>query len=236
MSRRFILAISLFVLSPLVAEYLLGNVAIDAIAPGIFLGPMYGGGALLVREAARHHGRGWPTMFLLALAYGVVEEGLATQTLFNPSYFGLDLLRETYIPFLGIGVWWTLFVLTLHTVWSISVPIAIVEAFAPDPSAPWLGRLGLTVTSILFVIGAAHHLLGHLSPGTFHGDGRGNSSGPASPPSLLIVTAFALREPRLKSDREAPGPWKVGAFSLAAGSTFFVLRYVLGAGRSSRPT
>ena len=62
-------------------------------------------------------------MFLLALAYGVIEEGLVTQTLFNPSYYGLDLLRETHVPAFGIGVWWTLFVLTLHTVWKTSPSI-----------------------------------------------------------------------------------------------------------------
>jgi hypothetical protein len=55
----------------------------------------------------------------------VVEEGLACQTLFNPSYFGFDLLREAYIPALGIGVWWTHLVRTLRTVLSISMSIAI---------------------------------------------------------------------------------------------------------------
>ncbi|MDG3006177.1 hypothetical protein [Paludisphaera mucosa] len=35
------------------------------------------------------------------------------------------------MPALGIGVLWTLFVLTLHTVWSISVPITLFEALTP---------------------------------------------------------------------------------------------------------
>ncbi len=62
------------------------------------MAPMYGGGAVIIREAARRAGKGWPTIFLLALAYAVIEEGLVCQTLFNPSYFGLDLLREAIHP------------------------------------------------------------------------------------------------------------------------------------------
>jgi hypothetical protein len=156
MLQRIAPAIGLFLLSPLVLEFLLGNVAIDALPAGLFFAPMYGGGAILVREAARRAGRGWPTMILLALAYAVVEEGLVIQTLFNPSCFGFELLRGAYIPTLAIGAWWTLFVLTLHTVWSISVPIAIRRARStwsatwsslwqrsrclPQPPAPRPGR------------------------------------------------------------------------------------------------
>ena len=105
---------------------------------------------------SRRAGKGWPTIFLLAVAYGVVEEGLACQTLFNPSYFGFNLLREAYIPALGMGVWWTLFVLTLHTVWSICVPIAVIESLVPErATTPWLGWPGLAISAVLYVLGSA---------------------------------------------------------------------------------
>lgn len=42
---------------------------------------------------------------------------MITQTLFNPSYFGHELLSAVYIPVLGIGAWWTMFVLTLQAVY-----------------------------------------------------------------------------------------------------------------------
>src|SRR5262245_56515933 len=131
MLRRIAPAVALFFLSPYVGEFLLGNVSIDAVPMGLVLAPMYGGAAVIGREAAGRAGKGWPAIVLLALAYGVIEEGLLCQTLFNPSYFGLSLLKETHIAAVGMGAWWTLFVLTLHTVWSISVPIAIVESFVP---------------------------------------------------------------------------------------------------------
>lgn len=72
--RRSRPALGLFVLSPLVAEFLLDNMSIDAVAVLLFIAPLYGGGAILIREATRHTGRGWPTMILLGVAYAVFVE------------------------------------------------------------------------------------------------------------------------------------------------------------------
>jgi hypothetical protein len=49
----------------------------------VLLAPLYGGGALLIRELARGAGRGWPTILLLALAYALLEEGITTMSLLN---------------------------------------------------------------------------------------------------------------------------------------------------------
>ena len=117
---------------------------------------MYGGGALLIRETVRRNRLGWPNIFVLALAYGVLEEGLIMQSLFNPNFLGLNqqLLQRAYIPTLGMGAWWTLFVLTLHTVWSIPVSIAICESLAPKRAPePWLSATGLASVTIVFLAG-----------------------------------------------------------------------------------
>src|SRR5580698_4911022 len=148
-------AIGLFFIAPLVAEYLLGDIPIKMLWALVILAPMYGGGALLIREVARRTGRGWPSIFVLAFVYAVFEEAFTTQTLFNPNYLHLNmhLLAPAYIPALGIGMWWTIFVLTLHTVWSISTSIALVEALVPDrATTPWLGGIGLSVVGVLFVL------------------------------------------------------------------------------------
>ncbi|UNP78440.1 hypothetical protein MN033_09885 [Bacillus nitratireducens] len=131
--RRMAATIGLFFLSPFVAEYLLGNISISAIATLPFLALMYGCGSILIREITRRRGYRWPTMILMGLAYGILEEGLITQSLFNPSYANANLLSNAPIPGLGISAWWTLFVLTLHTVWSTSVPIALIESFKQHP-------------------------------------------------------------------------------------------------------
>lgn len=152
--RRLAPAIGLFFLAPLVGEFLLGNLPITWLWALISLAPLYGGGALLIRETARRLKLGWPGIVLLGLAYAVVEEALVTQSLFNPNYLGLRLLDYGYISSLGIGAWWTLFVLAIHTIWSTTVPIALVESLtAGERHTPWLGRVGMAVTALLFALG-----------------------------------------------------------------------------------
>lgn len=147
-------AVVLFFLAPLVGEFLLGNLPILFIVALPILAMMYGGGALLVREAVRRRGRGWPAIFTLALVYALIEEGLVTQSLFNPNYADDRLLDPGYVPWLGTGLPWALFVLGLHVVGSISAPIAVVESMTwTRRSTPWLGRRGLIVTGLLFVGG-----------------------------------------------------------------------------------
>ncbi|MYW91912.1 hypothetical protein G3I59_15210 [Amycolatopsis rubida] len=151
---------ALAALSPLFAEFLLGDQYLAGppeagrqLAMFAMFVTLYGAGAVLIREVARRMNRGWPTIVTLALAYGVAEEGLLTQTLFNPHYLGLDLLKPAYIPWLGIGGQWTVYVVTLHVVWSIATPIAIAEAFFGR--TPWLRRPGLWAWSVVLVIGCA---------------------------------------------------------------------------------
>ena len=95
------------------AEFLLGNLPIKMLPVILILAPLYGGGALLIREVVRRAGRGWPSIVMLALAYGIVEEAYTTQSLFNPNYLKLNLhlLQPAYIPAIGMGAWWTIFVL-----------------------------------------------------------------------------------------------------------------------------
>ena len=103
--RRIWPALGLFFTGPLVAEFLLGNLPIKLLPALIVLAPMYGGGALLIREVARRTGRGWPSILLMGMAYGILEEAYTTQSLFNPNYLKLNLglLTPTYIPSLKIG-------------------------------------------------------------------------------------------------------------------------------------
>ena len=76
-----LLAVVLFLLAPFVSEFLLGDLPITMLPALIVLAPMYGGGALVIREIVRRSRRGWPTLMVLALAYAVLEEAFTTQTL-----------------------------------------------------------------------------------------------------------------------------------------------------------
>jgi hypothetical protein len=130
--RRIAPAVLLTVLSPIVAEFLLGDFSIRSLPVVLALLPLYGCGALLIREVARRTGRGWPTIVLLATAYSLLEEGFLTQSLFNPNYVGQRLLDYGYMPALGTSLNWSVFVLSIHVVWSIATPILIVEGVASD--------------------------------------------------------------------------------------------------------
>jgi len=228
--RSIRLAAGLFFLAPLVAEFLLGNLPITALSTLVVLAPLYGGGALLIREVVRRTGRGWPAIVVLGVAYGVLEEGIASMSLFNPNYAGERLLDSGFIPALGMGGPWTVFVLTLHAIWSISVPIAIMEVFAGERATrPWLGSVGLGVAALLFVAGLAASLA--ISIFTYHFV----ASVPQLAGTVVVAAALAaagltVGRPRRDSvgsagsvgsaARRAPSPWLVGGAALLASSIF----------------
>src|SRR5262249_24395890 len=147
-------AVLLTVLAPVGAEFLLGDFTIRTLPVVLVLLPLYGCGALLIREIARRARRGWPAILLLATAYSLLEEGFLTQSLFNPNYVGQRLLDYGYVPWLGTSLSWCTLLLTIHVAWSIATPILIPEGIAADRrTAPWLRPPGLVATVLLFLLG-----------------------------------------------------------------------------------
>ncbi len=214
-------ALGLIFASPLVAEFLLGNLPIKLLPALIVLAPMYGGGALLIREMVRRTGRGWPSILLLGMAYGIFEEAFTTQSLFNPNYLKLNLglLTPAHIPWLGMGAWWTLWMLMVHGIWSISTPIALVEACVPDRSrSPWLGRVGLGVVTIVFLLGAcANAAIGYRQDHYLASIAQ--FAGTAAAIVVLVILAFNIPASRRHAtDGIAPSAWILGAVSLAFAS------------------
>jgi hypothetical protein len=214
-------ALALVIVAPLVAEYLLGNLPIKLLPALIVLGPIYGGGALLIREAVRRAGRGWPSILLLGMAYGIFEEAFTTQSLFNPNYLKLNLglLTPAYIPSLGIGAWWTLWMLMVHGIWSISTPIALVEACVPDRArTPWLGRVGQAVTALVFLFGATTSGLMQYKQDPFLAS-KVQFGVSALAIVLLAVVAFVMPvRHRVNAAGMAVSAWVVGAVALLFGS------------------
>jgi hypothetical protein len=226
--RSVLPAIGLFLVAPLVAEFLLGNMSITHLGLLGILAPLYGGGALLIRECVRRTGRGWTSIFLLALAYGVLEEAFLTESLFNPDYLGLKLhlLQPAFVPAFGIGAWYTLFVLTLHTVWSISAPIALIETLVPKRAQlPWIGRVGIGVVAVVFAFAC-------ISMGAFtvradpshFAASRAQFTWSAFILIGLIALAFSLpRRPAAQRIGRAPNPWIPGIESFALASIFLLI-------------
>lgn len=203
MIQRIAPAFGLFLLSPLIGEFLLGNLPVTMLFALITLAPLYGGGALLIRELARRRGAGWPGIVLLAVAYGLLEEGLVTRSLFNPGYAGMDLTAYAWIPGVEVSAWWVSFVLGgVHAAGSICVPIAVVEALVPSRAAqPWLRLPGLVITGVLFVLGAAATAL--FDPAA-HQLSVAQLAGVVVPAGLLIAFALRRRRPADELPDRAP--------------------------------
>lgn len=229
--RSIAAAVTLFFLAPIVAEFLLGDFPATWLPLIIILAPMYGGGALLIRELTRRSGRGWPTILLLGIAYAIVEEAFTTQSLFNPHYLGLHLLTHAWIPSLGISAWWTLFMFNVHPFWSIGVSIALAEGLFPSPAgpdqsssapqsspAPWLGKIGLSIAALLFTAGAVFNTNYQLRHDPFRA-----SHAQFLVSALLVVAfiaaAFLIRPPGPNlNPSPVPSPWLIGAATFLLGA------------------
>ena len=222
MTRRIAPALVLVFLAPFVAEVLFGNTPLRLILSYLIVLPMYGFGALFIRELSRRSGRGWPTILILGVAYGVAEEGLADMSLFNPNFLGQHLL--SYGNLFGVGWPWWFFVLTLHAVWSIGVSIALAEAlFARSGEYPWLGRKGLVISGVVFVFGLVLvHFVG--------GQGYQLSAGQLALSLVLVavIAAVAFLVPRRRvtqpaDPRQAPNPWLAGGVAFVLTSAFMAV-------------
>ncbi|WP_406077586.1 hypothetical protein [Micromonospora sp. NBC_00858] len=162
--RRLVPVVALLLLAPWAAECSWGGFTLADFLPVlIFLGPMYGGAAILIRETARHLGAGWPAIVLLAAAFGVLQAGLVDQSLFNPGY--LDdteyadtraAAEATLVPGLGFSVRQAFDYVGNHITLTICAPIVIIESFLGRGRRlrPWLGRPGLVVVGVIYLLGS----------------------------------------------------------------------------------
>jgi cytochrome bd-type quinol oxidase subunit 2 len=101
-------------------------------------------------------------------------------------------------------------VLTLHTVWSIGVPILLVEEMTGERRArPWLGRAGLTVFILLVALGAWGSAMSTSDMYRFRATPR-ELVAVAAVEVVVVVAAFLLPRRRPAAvHREAPSPWWV---------------------------
>jgi len=129
----------LLLLSPGIPEYLSGSSPLNAIVlnPPMFVFQMlanlglYGPGVLLVREAKVRWGKGWGSVLLLGAAYGILEEGVALSTLFNPDAGPVGALG-VYGHWLGVNWVWVVGIVPVHMIYSISLPILILGLALPE--------------------------------------------------------------------------------------------------------
>lgn len=215
-------AVALFLLSPIIAELLSGSAP-----PAEFFNPVtllfligfYGSGALLARELTHRWGKGWPTLLTLGAAYGIIEEGLAVKSFFDPNWMDLGALAH-YGRWAGVNWVWVAELTLFHAVFSVAIPVLLVETLFPEHrDRPWVRPKRLRWLAALF---AAISLLIHFFLTPYR---------PPFVPFLLAalaVVALGLRARRLPPapaadpPRRLPSPRRLGVTAFLATAVFFL--------------
>ena len=127
-------ALVLFFLSAAVAELLSGSAP-----PGEFFNPfsfvllscLYGSGAVLARELKIRWNKGYVSLFVLGAAYAIIEEGLMVKSFFDPTWIDIGILG-VYGRWQGVNWVWTEWLTIYHAIFSIVIPITLVELLYPN--------------------------------------------------------------------------------------------------------
>ena len=125
---------ALVLLSPVLAEMLSGS-----SPPTEWLNPfgallliwLYGSGVVVMRETAVRWRLGWAGLVALGAAYGIIEEGLAVKSFFDPAWMDLGTLGS-YGRFLDTNWVWALWLTIYHAIFSIALPIFLIEWAYPS--------------------------------------------------------------------------------------------------------
>jgi len=186
----------------------------------------YTAGALLVREAVIRWKKGWGTVFLLGLAYGITEEGLGDNTLFTSNH-GAEGVLGWFGRYAGVNWVWSTGVLAYHVIFSVGLPILLLSLALPATRGrSLLGRRGIilalvalagaTLTETVLVAAEFHFWMGWPL-----------LCGASIAIAVLVVAAY--RAPaRLWAPRN-PRPtlrgWQVGAIGFAFFPIAFFFEY-----------
>jgi hypothetical protein len=224
-------ALLLGLLAPLCAEVSLGTVPLRMAWAWLIFAPIYSGGALLLRELLRRTGGGYGNLLLLGIAYGLVEEGLVLQSLTSPHLYG----AAGWAPRLfGVNTAYTEVNLVYHAVFSVTIPVILVEyLFARHGTRPYLRRGGVIAAGFITLLGAA--LLRVSVP-------PAEDPGYTMPPAAVVVVAvlatavivLGLRVPLHPGRRRVPPRTPVTAVA-AAGAVFGFLAMIWPFGGAAHP-
>ncbi len=146
-------ALALWLISPIFGEMVSGSTPLNEYLNPfsiLLLGMLYGSGAVLIRELVVRWKKGWLSLLLLGMAYGIYEEGLMVRSFFDPGWMDLGKLG-VYGRVAGVNWVWTEHLTIFHALISIAASIVFVEILYPGRrSEPWIGRRGLVWNVIAF--------------------------------------------------------------------------------------
>ena len=150
-------ALALLFVAPIFGELFSGSAPLNEfINPFTFitLTLLYGCGAIIARELVVRWGKGWLSLLLLGIAYGIYEEGPVVRSFFDPQWMDLGSLA-VYGRVAGVNWVWAFHLTVFHAVVSIMSSVAFVEMLYPTRRADswvkskkwwwanWIGLLSL---------------------------------------------------------------------------------------------
>jgi len=225
-------ALTLAILSPLIAEVLSGATkfsVIFALVPEILT---WGCGALVIRELVRRWRGGWTSMLLMGLGISIAEEFVIQQTSLAPLPFPGALVH--YGRAWGVNWIYFLFMLGYESVWVVLVPVQVTELlFSRRRDEPWLRTRGLIIAAVLFLLGSriawyawikrVRPMIFHLPP--YHPGALTIGSGVLAI-ALLALLAYAVRRVGTGAPNPlhgAPPAWLVLVLSFVLGCPWYAL-------------
>ena len=172
-------ALVLFFLSSAIAELLSGSAPpMEFFNPigFILLSSLYESGALVVRELKIRWNKSYVSMLVLGAAYGVIEEALMVKSFFDPHWIDPGVLGF-YGRWQGVNWVWAEWLTIYHVIFSIAVPITLVElAYPRKRNKRWISNRKFTgLITLLMAVTA----FGYLSLTDFY-------------PPLLLYCFFAV--------------------------------------------
>jgi hypothetical protein len=119
---------TLLLLAPIFGELVSGHQTLLQ-----FLNPLsfilsalpYGFGAIICRELVVRWGKGWVSLVLLGIAYGIYEEFIVARSVWDPDWAELGALRD--YSYWG-GITWTYAAVLLHFHLTVSIIASVVVA------------------------------------------------------------------------------------------------------------
>jgi hypothetical protein len=144
--KRLSPGVALLLLAPILGELVSGHQTLfEFINPLAFVltALPYGFGAIICRELRVRWGKGWFSLVLLGIAYGIYEEAIVARSVWDPDWAELGALRDyTYWE----GVTWTYAQVLIHFHLTISIVSSVVlaEILYPDRRRErWVSDRGL---------------------------------------------------------------------------------------------
>jgi hypothetical protein len=161
MHTRFKAILTLVLIAPVLTEIVSGNTPPHALLhPSIdlFLIAAYSLPLLAIREAAVRWRLRTAGIFLLGLAYGLLNEGLLAQTLVRCSHEPIANF-DGYLCAAGINFSWTALILPWHALMAVIFPIALLGFWFPAcAESAWLSKRAFAILAV--VVGGGSAFLG----------------------------------------------------------------------------